>query len=122
MREAVERSLRLSDRGHDQAVEWHNPLRDAMKYRPHRGSLHKAMAEVVELQDRSELIAYLANDLGFQLDDADVRVEPYCYDDRIGWNTHIVTVRNKATPSGMRYFRSMGDDYFGAIGFTDGQA
>lgn len=55
--------------------------------------------------------------------DSDVRVEPYSYDKRINWDTHIVTVRNKEISSGKWYFgERMGPDYFGAVGFTDGPA
>jgi hypothetical protein len=96
-----------------------------MKYRPHRGSLADAMAAVVELPDRAALIAYLADVLrpiGYEVEDADVRVEPYCFDDRIGWDTHIVLLRNKPI-AGQRFLdATRGPDYFGAIGFTNGPA
>lgn len=98
-----------------------------MKYRPQRRFLDEAMAEVVELKDRAALVKHLAKDLsdwGYQITDADVIVESYGsgYDERIGWNTHIVTIRNKECgKSGSWYFgKEMGPDYFGAVGFTDG--
>lgn len=97
-----------------------------MKYRPHRRLLAEAMDEVVEVADRAALVAHLAPDfagLGYQLDDADLKVEPYCYDERNGWDTHIVTIRNKQVRGGVWYFgKKMGPFYFGAIGFTDGPA
>jgi hypothetical protein len=100
-----------------------------MKYRPHRGSLADAMAAVVELPDRAALIAHLAAELrpwGYMVEDADVRVEPYGFDARIGWETYIVTVRNKRLVEtiGDRWFfgAQWGPDYFGAVGFTDGPA
>jgi hypothetical protein len=101
-----------------------------MKYRPHRGTLDEAMAAVVELPDRAALIAHLAADLrpwGYVVEDIDVQVEPYCFDDRIGWDTFLVTLRNKRLVepiTGDRWFfgAEWGPDFFGAIGFTDGAA
>lgn len=97
-----------------------------MKYRPHRRLLSEAMDEVVEVAGRAGLVAHLADDFaawGYQLDEADVKVEPYGHDDRIGWDTHIVTIRNKQVRGGIWYFgKKMGPLYFGAIGFTDGPA
>jgi hypothetical protein len=97
-----------------------------MKYRPHRRLLDESMAEVIDLTHRRSLVEHLAKSLeqwGIDLTDGDVRVEPYGYDERIGWDTYIVTIRNKQQqlPSGAWYFgEAMGPDYFGAIGFTDG--
>jgi hypothetical protein len=97
-----------------------------VKYRPHKRLLADAMAEVIELPDRAALVKHLANDLahwGTTVGDDDVKVAPYGHDDRIGWDTHIVTIRNKQLPGGNWYFgEAMGPDYFGAIGFTDSPA
>ena len=67
-----------------------------MKFRPHRGGFAESMAEVVELKDLRALAAYL------EVDIARINVKPYCYDDRNGWKTYIVTVDGQA------------------VGFTDG--
>jgi hypothetical protein len=100
-----------------------------MKYRPHRGSLADAMAAVVELPDRAALIAHLAAEMqtiGYVVENADVRVKPYCFDQRTGWDTYVVLLRNKrlTTTIGDGWFfgAQWGPDYFGAIGFTDGPA
>lgn len=102
-----------------------------MKYRPHRGQLSDSMDEMVELKDRAALVEHLRADLakwGVVITDADVKVEPYGRDDRVHWDTHIVTIRNKPigdikTKDGKPVlFFNMGPDYFGAVGFTDGPA
>lgn len=108
-----------------------------MKYRPHRGQLSDSMDEMVELKDRAALVEHLRADLakwGVVITDADVKVEPYGRDDRVHWDTHIVTIRNKPlirkngetllnrkTGEPVLFF-NMGPDYFGAVGFTDGPA
>lgn len=64
-------------------------------FRPQRGSLAAAMAEVREIADRADLVAHLAethSDQAVEITDATVRVEPYGFDKRIGWDTHLVTV------------------------------
>jgi hypothetical protein len=94
-----------------------------MKYRPQTAMLDEAMGRVVELPDRAALVAYLAKDLkpwGYTLTDADVQVIPYGFDNRIGWDTHLVTLRNKQVGRGVWYFGGNNPDYFGAIGYTDG--
>jgi hypothetical protein len=95
-----------------------------VKYRPHRGSLDDAMREVVEIDGRAALLRVLNNEMGawgYMIDDADVRIERYVFDERIGWDTHIVTIRNKRNKAGIWYFgEDMGPDYFGAVGFTNG--
>ncbi len=95
-----------------------------MKYRPHRGLLEDSMREVSDLHDRAELVRLLAKDMakwGYKIEDADVRIEPYGgVDERTGWQTHIVTMRNKLDDTGRWYFgEQLGPDYFGAVGFTD---
>ena len=83
------------------------------------------MALVVELPDRAALIQHLAHDLrawGYALEDADVRVEPHGYDARIGWDTYVVTLRNKPVVGGRWFFGEHLPNFYGAIGFTDGPA
>lgn len=70
-----------------------------MKFRPQRGGLAEAMKEVVELDGMDALKARLRS-LGWP--DGYVRVEPYAYDARIGWDTYIVTIDGNG------------------VGFTDG--
>jgi hypothetical protein len=95
-------------------------------YRPHRHLLDDAMSEVIEVSDRADLIRHLVKELRpwfIEIDDSDIRIEPYCYDDRINWDTYIVTLRNKqqnAKGSVWFFGEDMGADYFGAIGFTNG--
>ena len=68
-------------------------------YRPQRGSLADSMALAVET-DIAELDKLLRSEYG----KGKVLVEHYCYDDRIGWDTYIVTHDGKA------------------VGFTNGSA
>ena len=78
----------------------------AFKYRDQRGQLDDSMATLQILPDRAALIAHLRSIYDPQRfgewDDADVEVKPYCYDERIGWDTYIVTLQG------------------GGVGFTDG--
>jgi hypothetical protein len=73
-----------------------------MKYRPHRGSLDEAMAEAIDVNGLDELIAAMMRGLEnwYPKDGrptrANVTVEPYAYDERIKWNTHIVCVDGNA--------------------------
>lgn len=76
------------------------------RFRWHRGSLDASMATVQEFDGTlAALVAILKADAlpWFPALEPDhVKVEPYCFDDRTGWDTHLVTV--------------MG----GAVGMTDG--
>lgn len=69
------------------------------KFRFHRGSLKESMTTVVEIGGLLDLIAELQN-AGWP--PGNVAVKRYVFDDRINWDTHIVTL----------------DDV--AVGFTDG--
>lgn len=55
-------------------------------YRPQRGSLEEAMKEVVELTDVEALAEHLDVDVDT------ITAAWYAWDDRIGWDTHIVCV------------------------------
>ncbi len=76
-----------------------------MKFREHREMLDDSMKTVVEVADRKELVSLLRSRqfCNFVFNDEDLKIEPYGYDNRINWDTHIVFI----------------EDY-GVFGFTDG--
>jgi hypothetical protein len=81
-----------------------------VKFREHRGSLADAMETVIEVADRPALIEHIKalepwgwSDCYLSVVDGDVTIEPYGYDNRIGWDTHIVKLKG-----------------YGVIGFTNG--
>lgn len=78
-----------------------------MKFREHRGSLSAAMETVIEVADRPALVAHiqaLLEPWGLVVVDADVAIDKYGgFDERIGWDTHIVVVKG-----------------LGVVGFTNG--
>ena len=71
-----------------------------MKFRPVRGGLKESMAEVVEVKDHHALCEHLRQTIGEFLPpfwDRAVRVENmHCFDDRIGWDTYMVTLNGNA--------------------------
>lgn len=70
-----------------------------MKVRPAASSLpiDEAMSHVVEVKDRAALLAYLREHYYFWTPiDENVTIEPYGFDDRIGWDTHLICVDGKA--------------------------
>lgn len=69
------------------------------KFRHHRGGLAASMETTVEVATLAELAAELQ---GAGWPSGTIVVAPYGFDDRIGWDTHIVTVDGAA------------------VGFTDG--
>lgn len=73
-------------------------------YREHRELLADSMETVQEFQNKQELIDYLQIAFGnyTPIGIRDVTIEPYCYDERIGWDTHIVSLKG-----------------WGVFGFTD---
>ena len=75
-----------------------------MKYRDHRGSLEASMLSVREMPNRAALVEHLRETYGRHelVRDDLIEVKHYCYDERIGWDTWIVTLNG------------------GAVGFTDG--
>jgi hypothetical protein len=77
-----------------------------MKIREHRGLLAEAMSSCKEIEPTmtaviDQVLSSLPCFLGIKPED--IHVEPYGYDKRIGWDTHIVIV-----------------DGYGVYGFTDG--
>jgi hypothetical protein len=76
--------------------------------RRHRGGLAESMATVQpcsSLGDLVELINRDFADFGVKVDAGIVHVEPYVFDDRIGWDTYLVSI-----------------DGHGVWGMTDGPA
>lgn len=69
-----------------------------MKIRPAGGmSLAESMERVARVSDRAALVAYLAEHYAFWgPTQENVSIEPYGFDDRIGWDTHLVCVDGKA--------------------------
>lgn len=69
------------------------------QFRFHCGMLADSMATVINVHDIFELSASLET---AGLGPGAIAVKAYCFDQRIGWDTHIVTVDGNA------------------VGFTDG--
>ena len=63
------------------------------KFRWHRGSLADSMATVVEVADRAALVAIIEAEWHWLVPGADIDINPYGYDKRIGWDTYLVTVQ-----------------------------
>lgn len=62
-------------------------------FRPQRGSLADAMAEVVELDaTKSAVLAHVKQMCADFEDVIDIQVKHYCFDERIGWDTWLVGV------------------------------
>ena len=55
-----------------------------MKYRDHRELLVDSMKTVRDVETLQDLRDHLGAD--------NVLIEPYCWDRRIGWDTHIVSI------------------------------
>ena len=73
------------------------PHAPATKYRAHRGSLEDAMRTEEPCTSRAELIAILKRtELMPPFYPTEVEVKHYCYDQRIRWETYIVTIRGVA--------------------------
>lgn len=74
-----------------------------LKFRWQRGSLDDSMQTVVDFESFDDLVNILRSN-GFLRDcqASDIAVKQYTYDERIGWDTHIVTYNGSA------------------VGFTDG--
>lgn len=59
-------------------------------YRPQKGTLADAMAEVKEFSSLEEMFEYLVKDSENAFDISDIYISYYCYDERIDWKTYIV--------------------------------
>jgi hypothetical protein len=74
-------------------------------FREHRGTLEDSMATVVTINNRDELVSHIADKLtpfGIDVKPEDVQVSPYAKDERIDWDTYIVTLQG-----------------YGVVGFTN---
>lgn len=63
--------------------------------REHRGSLADSMETVREVKDREELLAIIQSQLrpfGVAVDAQQLHIDPYAYDSRISWDTHLITI------------------------------
>lgn len=58
------------------------------RYRPHRGGLAESRYEEIGVSTLEELAEYLVPQWG----NGPIEVVPYGFDDRTGWDTHIVKV------------------------------
>ena len=61
-------------------------------YRPHRYTLDEAMAEVQEFKSIKEMCEYLVRQYESAFNVSNVYISYYGYDDRIDWETYVVTV------------------------------
>jgi len=67
-------------------------------------SLNDAMENVQEFETLGDLIADLNKKFSTNIKKDDVTIQDYCYDDRIGWHTYLVTAQG-----------------LGVVGYTDGE-
>ena len=69
-----------------------------MKVRPASSfmSFDESMEHVKEFQSRAELIEFLKAEWLAWKADSVVAIEPWGYDERIGWRTHLLTIDGKA--------------------------
>lgn len=96
MRNRVKQLEELKDRMRKLTATQCNTKGYLMIFRPHKGSLHKAMSEAVELESVSELVKHinenvLIKDYERPLEEKDIEIKHYGIDKRIGWDTHIVS-------------------------------
>lgn len=76
-----------------------------MRVREVRKDVWRSLATAVRIRNRSHLVRHISVKLrkdGAQIPDDLIHVTPYGYDDRIGWNDHIIVVEG-----------------FGVFGFAD---
>lgn len=75
-------------------------------YRPQRELLAEAMAELKEFSSVKEMLEYLveAHEKAFEI--RDIYISYYCYDERIEWETYIVTVGRYYTEDYLKKYHS----------------
>ena len=69
-----------------------------IKYRPHRGSLDKALEEYQEFTDIADMLKYISKQWDGYLDIKDIVIgQSYGEDDRIGWKSwrHVCITKIK---------------------------
>lgn len=74
-----------------------------IKFRLHKGSLDESMKTVKCYASKESLIKDMQKYHPW-IEFEELKIEKYVYDDRINWDTHIVTIPG-----------------YGVIGFTDGE-
>ena len=77
-----------------------------MIFREHKGGLYESMQTCINVKDIDELYNVLSSRLskyGYKFTSDQLSIKPYGYDERIGWDTHIVTIGG-----------------YGVAGFTNG--
>lgn len=71
-----------------------------MKIRVHKSLLSESMETVAEIKPTTESIAQYLRDqwagLGYNVRANNITVKPYCFDNRIQWNTHVVILNSSA--------------------------
>jgi hypothetical protein len=60
-----------------------------MKFRWHKSGLKESLKTVELFSDMNGLLNILSKNM-VSVSLKDIKIKPYCYDDRINWNTHIV--------------------------------
>ena len=62
--------------------------------REHRGGLAESMKTARPVRDRDELAAVVRKSLpfGHTIETRQITVEPYCFDDRMGWDTYLICI------------------------------
>jgi hypothetical protein len=72
-----------------------------MKIRIHTGGLAESIRTVATIEPTKEAIAQYLRDrwggLGYDIYSENIRVEPYGFDKRIGWDTYIVLLDGHAS-------------------------
>lgn len=80
----------------------------AFEWRPHRGGLAEAMAEKRTFDTFEDMAAFLRDDWGaFGASPTDIQAKWYANDERINWDTYIVT-------------GTLPDGTHAVLGFTNG--
>jgi hypothetical protein len=76
-----------------------------MKFREHRGGLDESMKDIYEFSSIAELKQHVEN--WFKVPVLDICIKYYCYDERIAWDTYLVSIKLE------------GEKDFWAIGYAD---
>lgn len=68
-----------------------------MKFRYHKATLADSLKTTIEINTKEALFEILKKDLnafGFKLNIKDIKCIPYGFDERINWNTYLVTIKD----------------------------